>query len=91
MAVGTSPMPSAPGILARGPWQPASRSRLSWRERRVVAPPADRRPPRPTTSLAALRERGSPSHDGLAARLAGFDARDGGLHLELSRPAGRCA
>ena len=34
-------------------------------------------------ALAALRERGSPSHDGLAARLAGFTAGNGGLALDL--------
>jgi ADP-ribose pyrophosphatase YjhB (NUDIX family) len=34
-------------------------------------------------ALAALRERGSPSHDGLAARLASFDLRAEGLSLEL--------
>ena len=34
-------------------------------------------------ALAALKERGSPSHDGLAARLAGFEPREQGLHLEL--------
>jgi ADP-ribose pyrophosphatase YjhB (NUDIX family) len=33
--------------------------------------------------LAALRERGSPSHDGLAARLVGFETRNGTLRLEL--------
>lgn len=33
--------------------------------------------------LAGLRERGSPSHDGLAARLVGFEAIDGRLKLEL--------
>jgi 8-oxo-dGTP diphosphatase len=34
-------------------------------------------------ALAALRERGSPSHDGLAARLADFEHQDDGLRLEL--------
>jgi 8-oxo-dGTP diphosphatase len=34
-------------------------------------------------ALDALRERGSPSHDGLAARLAGFDAQPDRLTLEL--------
>jgi ADP-ribose pyrophosphatase YjhB (NUDIX family) len=33
--------------------------------------------------LADLRKRGSPSHDGLAARLAGYDAGEDGLTLEL--------
>ncbi len=34
-------------------------------------------------ALHALRERGSPSHDGLAARLAGFEAGSDRLTLEL--------
>ncbi len=33
--------------------------------------------------LAALRDRGSPSHDGLAARLVDYDAGEDGLSLEL--------
>lgn len=75
-------MPVAPssGILARGPWDP-SRVRASWR--------AD--PFEPTASateaadeaLDALRRRGSPSHDGLAARLHGFAADVDELELEL--------
>lgn len=67
-------------ILARGPWTPADID-VSWR--------ADPYEPDPRTSAAAdraieaLRDRGSPAHDGLAARLAGFEARDGRLALEL--------
>ncbi len=34
-------------------------------------------------ALDALRERGSPSHDGLAGRLAGYEQRDHRLKLEL--------
>jgi 8-oxo-dGTP diphosphatase len=34
-------------------------------------------------ALAALRDRGSPSHDGFAARLAGFEHHSDGLRLEL--------
>jgi 8-oxo-dGTP diphosphatase len=71
---------SAPGLLARGPWDPAQ-VEASWRE--------DPFEPAPSASeaadlaLAALRERGSPSHDGLAGRLAGYEVRDGKLRLEL--------
>jgi 8-oxo-dGTP diphosphatase len=68
-----------PGILARGPWQPAD-IQVSWSDEPYAAPQdvvdeADR-------VLAELRDRGSPSHDGLAARLAGFQAGDGRLLLE---------
>jgi ADP-ribose pyrophosphatase YjhB (NUDIX family) len=34
-------------------------------------------------AIAALADRGSPAHDGLAARLAGWQAGDDGLELEL--------
>jgi 8-oxo-dGTP diphosphatase len=70
----------SPGILARGPWDP-SQVLVSWR-----ADPFE--PPATATEAAdlaveALRRRGSPSHDGLAARLATYDAGDGKLSLEL--------
>jgi ADP-ribose pyrophosphatase YjhB (NUDIX family) len=69
-----------PAILARGPWEP-SRVRASWRsdpfepDRSAIAA-ADE-------ALDALRRRGSPSHDGLAARLHSFAAAGDGLELEL--------
>jgi 8-oxo-dGTP diphosphatase len=70
----------APGILARGPWT-ADQIHVSW-----TPEPWD--PPASATAdadaeLAALRERDSPSHDGLAARLCTFEERDGALHLAL--------
>ena len=69
-----------PGILARGPWkteQVASR----WNEEEWEPPAA--RAAAADQAIAALEERGSPAHDGLAARLAGFEAADGRLELEL--------
>ena len=68
-----------PGILARGPWQPAD-IKVRWSDEPYAASPeavdeADR-------VLARLRDRGSPAHDGLAARLAGFEVDDGTLRLE---------
>lgn len=69
-----------PGLLARGPWDP-SQVEVSWRtdtfepERRAVDA-AD-------AALSALRERGSPSHDGLAARLASYSVGEGRLSLVL--------
>ena len=47
----------------------------------VFEPPADMAAAA-DDAIAALQDRGSPSHDGLAARLAGFH-EDGGLELEL--------
>jgi ADP-ribose pyrophosphatase YjhB (NUDIX family) len=69
-----------PGILARGPW-PAGHVAARWREDRFEPPPertaaADR-------AIAELEGRGSPAHDGLAARLADFEAEAEGLRMEL--------
>ncbi|MGA9858411.1 MAG: NUDIX domain-containing protein [Solirubrobacteraceae bacterium] len=71
-------MTLAPGILARGPWNPAD-IEVTWSDQPFALPPAvvdeaDR-------ALGELRDRGSPSHDGLAARLAGFQAADHRLTL----------
>jgi 8-oxo-dGTP diphosphatase len=72
-------VPAAPGILARGPWPPEA-IRATWRDD-VYAAPAEK-DAAADDAIAALHDRGSPSHDGLAARLSGFSA-DGGLELEL--------
>jgi ADP-ribose pyrophosphatase YjhB (NUDIX family) len=69
-----------PGILARGPWQ-TDQVATRWREDRYepgaeLAAEAD-------AAIAALHDRGSPSHDGWAARLAGYEAGDDRLTIEL--------
>jgi ADP-ribose pyrophosphatase YjhB (NUDIX family) len=71
---------SLPGILALGPWRP-DEVEVTWREEPYAAPPEHAR--EADAAIEALRERGSPCHDGLAARLAAFDAGDGRLRLEL--------
>jgi 8-oxo-dGTP diphosphatase len=73
-------MPPEPGLLARGPWD-AAQVRTAWRDDTFVAGPdaeaeAD-------AAIAALRERGSPSHDGLSARLASYAVNGASLQLEL--------
>ena len=73
-------MSFTPGILARGPWQ-ASQVASRWRAEPFAADPAHEAAA--DRAIAALEDRGSPAHDGLAARLAGFEAGDGGLALEL--------
>lgn len=71
---------NAADILARGPWD-ASQVTARWRN--------DEFRPEPSATEAAdelldeLRQRGSPSHDGLAARLAAYDVGDDRLSLEL--------
>lgn len=67
-------------ILARGPWSPAQVEAV-WREDPYRAPAEV--DARADAAIAELRERGSPSHDGLAGRLCGYRASDSGLALEL--------
>jgi ADP-ribose pyrophosphatase YjhB (NUDIX family) len=71
---------SASGILARGPWPPG-RVAARWREEPFAADAAQEAAA--DAAVAALADRGSPAHDGLAARLAGWRAAGGGLELEL--------
>ena len=74
-------MTLTPGILARGPWSEAQVG-ASWSEE-AFEPPADRAA-EADAAIAALQDRGSPSHDGMAARLAGYRVGDDGrLELEL--------
>ena len=73
-------MPLTPGILARGRWAPEQVD-ATWR-------PTHYEPPAQATDAAdaaikALRERGSPAHDGLSGRLVAFEGTPGQLHLEL--------
>jgi ADP-ribose pyrophosphatase YjhB (NUDIX family) len=69
-----------PAILARGHW-PAERVHAHWRDEHYE-------PPAPMAEAAdaaitALRERGSPSHDGLSGRLVAHAEEGGDLMLEL--------
>jgi 8-oxo-dGTP diphosphatase len=69
-----------PGILARGPWQ-ADQIATRWRDEPFEPDPS--LAAQADAAIAELQGRGSPSHDGLAARLAAYDAGDGGLAIEL--------
>jgi 8-oxo-dGTP diphosphatase len=69
-----------PGILARGPWQ-ADQVASRWREDPFEPPAA--RSEAADEAIAALEDRGSPAHDGLAARLADFRNEGDRLELEL--------
>src|SRR5688500_5511344 len=73
-------MPPPPALLARGPWEPG-RVAARWREDEFE--PHAQATAAADTAIAALRERGSPSHDGLAARLCAVEASPAGLELEL--------
>ncbi|MDX6553819.1 MAG: 8-oxo-dGTP diphosphatase [Miltoncostaeaceae bacterium] len=73
-------MPFEPGLLARGPWSP-DQVVARWSDERFE-PPAEKELAA-DRAIAELQDRGSPAHDGLAARLASFDSGDGRLELEL--------
>lgn len=70
----------APGLLARGPWD-AEQVQARWREEEFTPPAAATA--EADAALAALRDRGSPTHDGLSARMASFEAAPERLELEL--------
>jgi len=72
--------PLRPGILARGPWQ-ADQVATRWRE--DCFDPGSDLAARADAAIAELQGRGSPSHDGLAARLAAYESGASGLTIEL--------
>ncbi len=71
---------TVPALLARGPWE-SDQLEVSWREEPFE--PAQSATDAADSALDALRRRGSPSHDGYAARLVSYDIRPERLTLEL--------
>jgi 8-oxo-dGTP diphosphatase len=71
---------SRPGILARGPWA-AEQVEVRWLDEGYRPPEDVAR--RADAAVADLRERGSPAHDGMATRLAGWHAEPDRLLLDL--------
>jgi 8-oxo-dGTP diphosphatase len=69
-----------PAILARGHW-PTERVHARWHAEHYEPP--ESKVEAADAAIAALRERGSPSHDGLAARLVRHTEQDDELLLEL--------
>lgn len=69
-----------PELLATGPWS-LDQVRARWREEHFE--PTREQAAAADAAITALRDRGSPSHDGLAARLVDFTVRSDGLMLEL--------
>ncbi|HEX2103697.1 MAG TPA: NUDIX hydrolase [Solirubrobacteraceae bacterium] len=67
-------------ILARGPWS-AEQIDVRWSGEHYPAPPE--RAAAADAAIAALRDRGSPSHDGLAARLVDFEQDSERLVVQL--------
>jgi 8-oxo-dGTP pyrophosphatase MutT (NUDIX family) len=68
------------GILARGPWQRGQVS-VQWQKDSFEPDPAQSAAA--DRALAALEDRGSPAHDGLAARLVDYQADAGALRMTL--------
>jgi 8-oxo-dGTP diphosphatase len=73
-------MPEEPALLARGPWRP-DEVEVHWSDAHYDPPPV--RDEQADAAIAALRDRGSPSHDGVAARLVDHREDDGRLLLHL--------
>ena len=73
-------MARAPTVLALGAWSPEQVA-ARWLEEKYEPPDEVER--LADEAIEALRERGSPCHDGLSGRLAGFDSSPGRLELEL--------
>jgi 8-oxo-dGTP diphosphatase len=68
------------GILARGPWE-RGQVAVQWREDSFE--PDEHQRAAADRAIAALADRGSPAHDGLAARLVAFEQDEAGLRLTL--------
>ncbi len=73
-------MEPSPTLLARGPWRPHAVS-STWLDE-PWQPPADLNE-RADRAIEELGRRGSPTHDGLAARLVKCTSDENGLALEL--------
>ncbi len=73
-------MSTGRGILARGPWQ-SEQVEARWLSE-TFEPPAEVER-QADAAVEGLRERGSPAHDGMATRLAGWREDDDRLVLDL--------
>jgi 8-oxo-dGTP diphosphatase len=76
-APGTQELPE---VLARGPWE-LEQVRTRWLSEHFEPPSGHSRAA--DEEIASLRERGSPSHDGLAGRLVDFKDTPHGLELQM--------
>jgi 8-oxo-dGTP pyrophosphatase MutT (NUDIX family) len=74
------PPAQAPEILARGPW-PLERITVTWRDEHFE--PSERHSLEADAAIKDLQDRGSPSHDGVAARLVDYRADTEGIAIEL--------
>jgi 8-oxo-dGTP diphosphatase len=80
VSVQPKPIAEQPEILARGPWA-VEKVRASWREDHYEPPPAHTEAA--DAAIRGLQDRGSPSHDGVAARLVDYRQDQDGIAIEL--------
>jgi 8-oxo-dGTP diphosphatase len=76
----SEPSTSAPEILARGPWE-LEQIRARWREDPYEPTPGQTQAA--DAAIRTLQDRGSPSHDGVAARLVDYSQDESGIQMEL--------
>ncbi|MGO9489523.1 MAG: NUDIX hydrolase [Solirubrobacteraceae bacterium] len=71
---------SVPEVLARGPWELA-RVKAHWLDEPYL--PSSAQTAAADEAIRGLQERGSPSHDGVAARLVDYRADADGIAIEM--------
>jgi 8-oxo-dGTP diphosphatase len=76
----SEPSSPVPELLARGPWELEEVS-VSWRSDHFK--PSAAQTDAADAAIRGLRDRGSPSHDGLAARLVDYRQDEQGISIEL--------
>ncbi|MEA2313337.1 MAG: 8-oxo-dGTP diphosphatase [Solirubrobacteraceae bacterium] len=80
MPAASEPTTEPPDVLARGPWA-IEQIRACWRDEHFEPPSAHTEAA--DAAIKDLQQRGSPSHDGVAARLVGFHEDDQGIAIEM--------
>ncbi len=80
MSARAQPTPQTPEILARGPWT-LERVRVHWSEQEFEPTPEQTKAA--DEAIRQLHQRGSPSHDGVAARLVDYRQDEQGIAIEL--------
>src|ERR1017187_6533342 len=80
MSAQPEPTTEQPEILARGPW-PIEHVKARWRAEHFE--PSSEHAAAADAAIKGLQDRGSPSHDGVAARLLDYKQEENGLAIEL--------
>jgi 8-oxo-dGTP diphosphatase len=80
MSTAQEPATEPPVVLARGPWA-LEQVRAHWHEEEFEPPPGHTEAA--DAAIEGLQRRGSPSHDGVAARLVDYRLQGEGIAIEL--------